>query len=216
MSDSSSNGTTNGVAQPVPKKRKSGRGPDWILMFTKFIRHGTTIASFVPSSPYLARTIIRGIDFNEAKCIVELGAGTGPVTTELVKRAKPGTRLIIIERDPDFCARLREKFPDHEVVEGDAAKLDEILKERGIESVDHVISGLPLPSFPAVLREGILDASHRVLSPQGTFRQLTNMPWVFKRFYKGYFKDVKFHFVALNLPPAGVYVCRGYIPKVRV
>jgi phosphatidylethanolamine/phosphatidyl-N-methylethanolamine N-methyltransferase len=39
------------------------------------------------------------------------------------------------------------------------------------------------------------------------------MPLVYKKLYKGYFQDVRFRFVPLNLPPAGVYVCRGYRPN---
>jgi phospholipid N-methyltransferase len=211
MSDPQSNGS---VAH-TPKKKKFSKGPDWVLMFTKFIRHGTTIASFAPSSPFLARTIIRGIDFEQAKVIVELGSGTGPVTTELAKRIKPGTRVIAIEQDPDFCTRLREKFPHFDIVEGDAAKLDEILDERGIDFADHVISGLPMPSIPYKIREAIFEVSNRRLRPGGTYRQLTCMPWIFHRFYKSYFRELKFHFVLWNMPPAGVYICNGYIPPVR-
>ena len=48
-----------------------------------------------------------------------------------------------------------------------------LLAERGITSVDHVISGLPLPSFPAGLRDAVIAASAKVLTPTGTFRQLT-------------------------------------------
>ena len=184
--------------------------PDWWLMLRKFVRHGTTIASFTPSSRFLARMICKGIDFENAKCIVELGAGTGPVTSELFRRAKPGTRLVIVELDPDFCKRLRAKFPDADIVEGDAGRMDELLKERGIESVDHVISGLPLPSFPAHLRDSILASAARTLGPDGTFRQLTNMPYVYWKLYKKYFREVRFKLVPLNLPPAGVYVCQGY------
>lgn len=182
---------------------------DWWLVFRKFLRHGTSIATFAPSSKYLARSILKGIDFDAAKCIVELGAGTGPVTVEILKRAKPDTKVMIVELDPDFCNRLRDKFPNADIVEGDAARLDELLKIRGITQVDHVISGLPLPSFPADLRKSIIESSLKVLAPNGTFRQLTNMPYVYWKMYKGYFDNVKFKFVPLNFPPAGVYVCRS-------
>ncbi len=185
-------------------------GPDWWLMFTKFLKQGTNIASFVPSSKYLARSILKGIDWHAANCIVELGAGTGPITQELVQRARPETRLLIIERDPDFCKRLRVKFPRSEILEADASHLDRLLEERGIASADHIISGLPLPSFPASLRGMIIESSVRKLSPHGTFRQLTNMPWIYYRLYRGYFDDVHFRFVPMNFPPAGCYVCRGY------
>jgi phospholipid N-methyltransferase len=192
-----------------PRRKTSAMRPDWLLMFSKFLKQGTDIASFVPSSKWLARSIIKGIDFDRSQCIVELGAGTGPITEELIQAAKSHTKLVIIERDADFCRRLRERFPKHDIVEGDAAKLDEILKERGIAKADHVISGLPLPSFPSGLRDSIIEVSARTLVEGGTFRQLTNMPWVYYRLYCGYFQDVSFRFVPWNFPPAGVYVCRG-------
>ena len=184
--------------------------PDWWLMTKKFLRHGTSIASFAPSQRFLARKIISGIDYDKAKCIVELGAGTGPVTAQLLSRAKPHTKVIVVELDPDFCVRLRQKFPNADIVEGDAAKLEQLLAARGIPAVDHVISGLPLPSFPAPLRDAILASSAKVLTPDGTFRQLTNMPYIYWKLYKRYFDEVKFKFVPLNMPPAGVYFCRGY------
>lgn len=179
-------------------------------MFRKFMEQGTSVASVAPSSRFLARMICKGIDFDRAKCIVELGAGTGPITKELVKRVKPHTKLIVNELDSDFCKRLRHRFPNADIVEGDAAKIDQLLAERGINQVDHIVSGLPLPSFPAPLRDAIVASSCRALGPNGDFRQLTVMPYVYWRMYKGYFADVRFKLVPLNLPPAGVYVCRGY------
>ncbi len=195
-----------------PASRKNGK-PDWVLMLGKFLRHGTTIASFVPSSRFLARALIHRIDWEKTGCLVELGAGTGPVTEQIVKHAMPHTKLIVIEQDPDFCRRLKDKFHyarNLEVVEGDACKLDEILAQRGITQCDHVLSGLPTPSLPPQAREAILAASQKVLPPEGSFRQLTNMPWIYFRFYKHYFVDVSFRLVPLNFPPAGVYYCRGY------
>lgn len=198
---------------PAPARRRTDphhTSPEWWLMFRKFMEQGTSVASVAPSSRFLARMICKGIDFDRAKCIVELGAGTGPITKELVKRVKPHTKLIVNELDSDFCKRLRHRFPNADIVEGDAAKIDQLLAERGINQVDHIVSGLPLPSFPAPLRDAIVASSCRALGPNGDFRQLTVMPYVYWRMYKGYFADVRFKLVPLNLPPAGVYVCRGY------
>lgn len=187
----------------------AGRGPDWWLMLRKFVSHGTAIASFSPSSRFLARSMVRGIDWARARCVVELGAGTGPITKELAKAAGPDTKLVIVERDPDFCRLLRAKFPALDIVEGDACRLDAILADRGIARADHVISGLPLPSFPPEVRDSIIRMSARVLGPDGEFRQITNMPWVYLKLYRTYFRDVSFKLVPLNLPPGGVYFCRG-------
>jgi phospholipid N-methyltransferase len=198
---------------PAPVTKLSAETPDWLLMVRKFAQQGRTIASFSPSSRFLSRKIVEGIDYAAAKCIVELGAGTGPITKELAARVQPHTRLIVVEQDADFCKRLREKYsdmPNAEIIEGDAAKIDTLLAERGLSAVDHVISGLPLPSFPAALRDAIVASSARALGEAGTFRQLTIMPLIYRKIYTNYFSDVKFNFVARNLPPAGVYVCRGY------
>lgn len=195
---------------PAPAPPPKPATPDWWLMVKKFAAKGTSVASFSPSQGPLCRRMLRGIDFDAANCIVELGAGTGPVTVELIRRVKPHTKLIVVELDPDFCARLRQRFPTADIVEGDAARLEDLLAERGISQVDHVISGLPLPSFPAALRDAIIASSAKVLTPDGTFRQLTNMPWVYKGLYKRYFGEVTFSFVPMNVPPSGVYVCKRY------
>ncbi|MCE9560719.1 MAG: ribosomal RNA adenine dimethylase, partial [Planctomycetes bacterium] len=105
--------------------------------------------------------------------------------------------------------RFRD-VPNLDVIQGDATQFDKYLAERGLPEVDHVLSGLPLPSFPKELRNSVLETSARALSPTGTFRQLTVMPLVYYKMYARYFDDVKFRFVPWNLPPGGVYLCRGF------
>jgi phospholipid N-methyltransferase len=192
---------------PSPPARAGRRQPDWLLFFTKFLRQGRAIASFVPSSAYLARAVVEGIDFAKARCVVELGAGTGPITAELLRHAGD-CRAVIVERDPDFCGRLRERFAGVDIAEADAIDLDRLLSERGLDQVDHFLCGLPLPSFSPETRDLILDVVHRRLRPGGTFRQLTHMPWVYYNLYRRYFAEVHFQLVFRNLPPAGFYVCR--------
>src|SRR5262245_52423651 len=136
---------------PDPLARQRKRPPDWLLFFRKFLKHGKAIASFVPSSSYLARAVVGGLDFERCAHIVELGAGTGPITAELLRLLTGDGKALVIERDPDFCARLRERFPPDrycsaEVLQADAADLDALLQARGIEQVDHFLCGLPLPS----------------------------------------------------------------------
>jgi phospholipid N-methyltransferase len=183
--------------------------PDWLLFFTKFLRHGTAIAAVAPSSPWLAQAVVRGIDFSQSACIVELGAGTGSITEELVRHAGKRCRVLIVERDADFCRRLRERFPGADIAEADARDLERLLTERGIESVDHVLCGLPLPSFDPSSRDHILDIVRRRLAPSGTFCQLTHMPFIYYPLYRHYFESVKFRFIVRNLPPGGFYVCQG-------
>jgi phospholipid N-methyltransferase len=213
--DPKSNPNPPSVSPPVHDEPAMPRpkGPDWWLMMKAFFQHGRKIASFAPSSRFMARKVVDGIDWEQSKCIVELGAGTGPITAEIVKRVRPHTRLVVIELDPTLCGRLKSRFsgvPNLDVIHGDATKFDELLLERGIPKVDHVLSGLPLPSFPAELRDAVIGTSARTLAQHGTFRQLTVMPLIYYKMYARYFDSVRFRFVPLNLPPGGVYVCRGY------
>ena len=150
-----------------------------------------------PPSPShsLSRAILHGIDWSKQKCIVELGAGTGPITEQLVKVAPPGTRLIVNEYLPEFCQALRLKFPTVDIVEGDARKLTEMLVDRGITQVDYVLSGLPLTHFKAEDRASVIDQAAKVLAPDGEFRQLTTAPWLYRKLYRRYFRDVEVRLV---------------------
>jgi ornithine lipid N-methyltransferase len=185
---------------------------DSLLFLGKFLRQGTNIASLAPSSPWLSRTTVQNVDWDRARVVVELGAGTGPITRVIAERAHPDCRVIVLERDADFARLLRERFrdrPNFDVIEGDVRDLARMLGDRGIERADYVISGLPVPSFPKELQKDLFRVVKQVLSPGGTFNQITEMPWVYWRFYRRFFDDVQFAFQPLNFPPAGAYFCQG-------
>jgi phosphatidylethanolamine/phosphatidyl-N-methylethanolamine N-methyltransferase len=185
---------------------------DFTLFLGKFLTQGTAIASLAPSSRWLARATVAHIDWARDRVILELGAGTGPITRELAARARPGSRLLVVERDPDFATILRARFGNQsqvEVIEGDIRDLPDLLTQRGVARVDQIVSGLPVPSFPASLQAALFATVKRILAPEGTFSQITEMPWVYWRFYRRYFGSVRFRFEPRNLPPAGVYFCRG-------
>ena len=184
---------------------------DFTLFLGKFLKQGTAIASLAPSSPWLSRLTVRNIDWNRAKVVVELGAGTGPITRVLADQAPPGCHVLVLERDPDFCRLLRERFAgrsDFDVVEGDVRDLASMLADRGIGQADHIVSGLPVPSFPKDLQQSLFRVVGQVLKPEGTFNQITELPLVYWRFYRKFFEEVQFVFEPRNLPPAGAYFCR--------
>src|SRR5208283_2873374 len=93
------------TSNPTAAKQHPDRFPDWMLFFGKFLTQGTRIAALAPSSPWLAAATVHGIDFSRARCVVELGAGTGPITRELLRRSAGRCRVLVIERDADFCQR---------------------------------------------------------------------------------------------------------------
>ena len=185
---------------------------DFSLFFGKFLKHGTKIASLAPSSPWLSRATVANVDWTKARVVVELGAGTGPITRVIADKSRSETRVVVLERDADFAALLRERFASRanfDVIEGDVRDLSALLADRGIAQVDHVISGLPVPSFPKDLQRDLFRVVREVLEPEGTYNQITEIPWVYQGLYRRFFDQVQFVFEPRNFPPAGAYYCRG-------
>lgn len=181
------------------------------LFLGKFFRHGITIASVWPSSKSLCKATIKEVDFAKARVIVELGAGTGPITDMVISKLQPHTRFIAIERDADFAKILRERFSglsNVEIVHADVRDLEKILRARGIKEVDCFLSGLPTPTLPEPVRMSMLACVRKYLSAHGVYSNITEVPYIYLKYYRSVFKDVDFQFVAKNLPPGGVYHCR--------
>ena len=185
---------------------------DLWLVLRKFVTNAKTVATVAPSSRALARATLRGIDWAKTNAVVELGAGTGPITAELAKVVPAHVRVVVNEYLSEFCQALRLRFPTLDVAEGDARRLGEMLSDRGIVQVDQILSGLPLTHFAEADRDAVIDQCGRLLSPNGEFRQLTTAPWLYRGLYRRYFREVSSRLVLWNLPPGGVYVCRGWIP----
>lgn len=182
-----------------------------LLFLRKFLRHGRRVASFAPSSRPLATMMCRHVSPDRPQTIVELGAGTGAVTAVSAARMHPDSRLIAVEIDRHFCQVLRRRCPRAEVIAADVADLPRRLDALGVERFDLLLNGLPTPSLPRSLNRVVLD-TFRERGPDALFCQLTVMPWVYKPTYERLFTDVRFQLVMRNVPPGGVYFCRGLRP----
>ncbi len=201
------------MGHPAKNKSESrDRMNENLLFMRKFLKHGLTIASFWPSSVAMSRATIGKIDWRHAKVIVELGAGTGAITDQIVRKLQAHTVLIAIERDADFVEILRKRFGRHknvEIVTADVRDLERVMRQRGIEQVDAFVSGLPTPSLPAGVRNRMLASVRKYLVEGGVFSNITEVPFWYWGYYRKIFKDVSFELVVRNMPPGGVYHCRA-------
>jgi phosphatidylethanolamine/phosphatidyl-N-methylethanolamine N-methyltransferase len=136
--------------------------------------------------------------------VVEFGPGTGRFTEALLQRGVPPENLTLFELDEEFVDYLRAKFPGVTVHQRPAQEAAELVGG----DVAAVISGLPLLSMPPEVREGIVDAAFRILSPRGRYVQFTygpRAPLPPDTIAALGLTVNKGHKVWANLPPATVY-----------
>lgn len=195
----------------------------------EFLRQGLmdngSVGAVWPSSKGLARAMVAPVfkDRTGPLRILEVGAGMGPFTAELVAQLQPGDHLDVVELNPEFCKRLRTRFEGNPLV---AVHEISILDFNPAQPYDHVVSGLPLANFPAELVEQIYAKLMDLLTPGGHFvmfehifgrelltvvgtrdgRQRIRRVVEIEKSLKPY--EVGTHDVIFNVPPARVRVRR--------
>ena len=203
-------------AEREPGVGRPGRRGARRAFFAALLRKPGQIGAVAPSSPSLAGVIASVVPTAGAPVVVELGPGTGAVTTAIDARLDPGARHLAVELDPRMAGFLRQAHPGLEVVEGDAAKLQSLLEERGVEHADAVVSGLPWALFDDVTQASILSQVAAVIGPDGVFATFAYRHGMalaaarrFRRTLHATFAEVRLTpTVWRNMPPAFVYVCR--------
>lgn len=169
------------------------------------------IGAAVPSSRALARRIASFLPRKPEGYVIELGAGTGAVTEALLEHGLPPERVIPVELSENMVRHLRKRFPELQVLGGDASKLtrllDRHLPEAGARA-SHIVSSLPLRSLPIGVVVRIVREVKKLLPVDGTFIQYTYN--VNCRRYRPLddFQRIATSTVWLNLPPARVDVFR--------
>lgn len=152
--------------------------------------------------------MVRHINPDTPRYILELGPGTGSFTRAILQRGIPEERLILLDQSPDFTELLLEAFPKARVLCGDATDLVKILQSFGVDEVSEIVSGIPLNARRVGLRETICEEAFKLLKRRGSFSQVSYLPrcsipnsivtrYHSKKIYSG---------IALrNIPPAFVW-----------
>jgi phospholipid N-methyltransferase len=194
------------------------------LFFSESVQSLGVTASLFPSSRFLASALLKYIDFRRAVRIVELGVGTGPVTSEILRRMRPDASLYALDINPVFVTHVRRKLADRRLtpIVGSAEDLGEILRQLGAHPVDAIISSLGLSTMHDRQRRRIISQAARHLDPAGTLSQFQYLHaggepnWFSnvglkrfseERFLRQYFRSVVSECVIRNLPPARVFTC---------
>ena len=181
---------------------------DSLLLLSNFIKNPKEVGAVAPSSKFLTREIMKNINFETSRNIVELGPGLGTFTKSILKKAKPDARLFCFEVNKKFCSYLEKNITDDRliVIRAGAESLGSSLKKLGIQEAGCIVSGLPFLNFSDSKKNMILKEVKNSLSEKGRFIlfQYTNG---LSRLLESYFSKVDRKFVPLNMPPSFIYIC---------
>ena len=178
-------------------------GSDFALFMGQLLRRPHQVVALAPSSRFLCAEMVAGIDPAKGP-VIELGAGTGNITQAILDRGVSPENLHSIEMNPEFCDRLRARFPGLNVHQMSAGYVGDL----PVEGAQAVVSGLPLLSMPLQLQRDILTGTFRRVAPGGPYVQFTYGPQ--PPVARALREDLGLHWrvsrkIWWNMPPARVY-----------
>jgi phospholipid N-methyltransferase len=188
-----------------------GRGliePGQRMRFLRsFLRHPRQVGSVIPTSGTAVRAMLDMVDLEGARCVVEMGAGTGPHTREILARLGPDATFLAFEIDPVLAEGLEREFNDPRlrVINDTAENIESYLNGR---RADVVVSAVPFTSLPEKVRHGLLSAGHDSLAEDGTMLVLQYSPFMRSQLQRT-FDSVQWRLVPFNVPPAFLFACRS-------
>jgi phosphatidylethanolamine/phosphatidyl-N-methylethanolamine N-methyltransferase len=188
--------------------KKPLRLDDEVRFLRSWIEKPLHVGAVMPSGRLLARTMAQYVDANSQAPVVELGPGTGAITSALIERGIDQKRLVLVEYNPGFCALLRDRYPHATVVQGDAYKLRDSLRNVLAAPASAVVSGLPLVTKPMQTRLKLIREAFHALAHGAPFVQFTYsvVPPIPKSL-PGVSTEASER-IWMNIPPARVWVYR--------
>lgn len=179
---------------------------DRLRFLTAFLRSPRRVSSVTPTSRATAAEMARPIDVGSSLPVLELGAGTGPITRAILERGVAPEKLYAIEYSAELCRHLEREFPEVNIINGDAFDLDAALSGFDVSLFDCVISGLPLVTFGPERSNVLLEGALKRLPPGRPMVQITyspRPPLVPRDSSVRYQLSAR---VTRNLPPASVWL----------
>ncbi len=188
--------------------KKPPRLDDEVRFLRSWIEKPLHVGAVMPSGRLLARTMAQYVDIDSDDPVIELGPGTGAITSALLNRGIDQKRLVLVEYNPGFCALLRDRYPQAKVVQGDAYKLRDTLWNILGARASAVVSGLPLVTKPMAIRLKLIRDAFAALAPGAPFVQFTySVAPPIPKSLPGVSTEASER-IWMNLPPARVWVYR--------
>ncbi|MDE2314006.1 MAG: methyltransferase domain-containing protein [Elusimicrobia bacterium] len=178
---------------------------DKLFSYFKVFMGDRGVAAITPSSRYLVRRVMKALDLDHAKDVIEYGAAQGVMTRTLLGKIHKDSKILAIELNKNLFDSLREiSDPRLTIYNGDVREIDEIARRFGVGSADVIFSGIPFAFLSPEDRHTLLKKTSQLLRPGGRFvayQVTTHLIPLLKR----HFKKVRIELEIRNLPPHFVF-----------
>lgn len=184
-----------------------------IFFMNQFFAAPVRTGAICPSSKYLTRALVDFALANDSGgLIVDLGAGTGVVSRELLENGVRPDHILAIDISDNYRHIFHEQCGDVKLCFGDARQLGNIIScQKWDMPLQAIISSLPFRSMPRWLVAEIMFELHEVLlALGGVLIQYTYAFWLFSSLSRYHFIASDRKFVSVNIPPALV---ETYLPS---
>ena len=179
------------------------------LVFARnFFKNPRMLGSLIPSSRFLVNQLLRNIDWDRAKVIVEFGPGVGTISGDILERMRPDATLIVFEINDEFVKVMKDRFKDPRlhVVHRSATDIQTVLRELGLSHADYVISGIPFSMMTESDRHAVVANTHAALRTGGSFLVYQFSSRV-RSYLEELFGQVRQQFEPRNILPARLFHC---------
>lgn len=185
-------------------------------LFTQMLVNPRQTGALADSSPKLSHLIAEMANLKLKNCVVELGAGTGVFTEQILKHISPSCTFFSLEINSKLAKETQKNCPSATVYCDSAENIHSYLSSHKITTCDCIISGLPWGVFKASLQEQLLNTIYEALDSDGEFLTIALLPGLifppgrhFKSLLDKTFPSVvKSRIVWQNFPPGFIYHCK--------
>jgi len=174
--------------------------------FTGFLHAPFRVGSICSSSSTLTSTLIQQIPTNTDGLIIDLGAGSGAVSNQLINAGVDPKNILAIEISPHLAKVFKKRCPTVPLSIGDARELDAIVQEYAPgQAITLIISSLPFRSMPKTLVKQITVSLQKVMEQHHCpLVQYSYAVWMQYPLKKYGFSPCASKIVVRNFPPARV------------
>src|SRR3954464_15429470 len=141
-----------------------------IQFLQAFLKNPLKVGAVAPSSSDLAWQMLESVLPDKKNIVIELGVGTGAITKYIREILPDNESYLGIELDDRMVSSLKIRYPEMNVVKGNACELSSIHDRSGLGKASYILCCLPFVTLPEEVAAKILSEIEQYMEQGCLFR----------------------------------------------